>query len=188
MFQRILAVVLIAASAGANATGLDISLSNTSAKFAYLTESGSLGYAGADVGYSFFYNETGDNLLSGTVMVVGNAVGAQRAFQYGFGARANYGKLKSGEFTTAIGIGGTLRYLFPSQNPVGLTLEAFSSPAITSFGDTQNIFESAARIDLEVMPNTRGYLGYRLIEVEHKTLAEKYKVDDAIVFGVRLSF
>lgn len=188
MFKRIVSVLILAMSANSYATGLDISLSDTSARFAYLTESGSLGYAGADVGYAYFYNEVEDWFVSGTVLVIGNAVGAQRAFQYGFGAKANYGQINKGTHASAIGIGGTIRYLFPAQNPIGLTLEIFSSPKITSFGDTQNILDGGFRFDLEVMPNTRGYIGYRLLEVKHSTITQKYLVDDAIIAGVRLSF
>lgn len=181
--------MLLVSASSANAAGIDIGLGNTSARFTYLTESGSLGYSGADVGYGLFYNENGDKFINATVLVVGNAVGAKRAIQYGFGAKANYGYLANADkIAAAISIGGTLRYLLPSQNPIGLTLEAFSSPQITSFNGTQNITEAAARIDVEVMPNTRGYLGYRSTRVEHDSLALKQVLEDAVVFGVRLSF
>ncbi len=191
MFKRIIAAALLCNSLLAGAASLDIGLANTSAKFSYLTESGSLGYAGADVGYDFYYNETGDKFLGATVMVIGNAVGANRAFQYGFGAKADYGLLSTNTFITAISIGGTLRYLLPAQNPIGISIAAYGSPAITSFGDTENVYTVNGRLDLEVMPNTRGYLGYRLMEVQNKqlnTTNNKYVVDDSVVFGVRLSF
>ena len=190
MFKQILATVLLASSFTVGAAGIDVGLSNTSARFAYLTESGALGYAGADVGYSFFYNDEGDNMLGARILVVGNAVGAQRAFQYGFGMQANLGKLNAGgrTYVSAIGIGGTLRYLFPSQNPIGLTLEAFTSPLITSFSGTTKISNADIRLDLEVIPNTRGYVGYRVMEIKHNDFDIKQSLEDAMVFGVRLSF
>jgi hypothetical protein len=189
MFKQILATVLLASSFTVGAAGIDVGLSNTSARFAYLTESGALGYAGADVGYSFFYNDNGDNMLGARILVVGNAVGAQRAFQYGFGMQANLGKLDAEKtYVSAIGIGGTLRYLFPSQNPIGLTLEAFTSPKITSFSGTTKISNADIRLDLEVIPNTRGYVGYRVMEIKHNDFDIKQSLEDAMVFGVRLSF
>ena len=190
MFKQILATVLLASSFTVGAAGIDVGLSNTSARFAYLTESGALGYAGADVSYSFFYNDPpGDNMLGARILVVGNAVGAQRAFQYGFGMQANLGELDAEKtYVSAIGIGGTLRYLFPSQNPIGLTLEAFTSPKITSFSGTTKISNAGIRVDLEVIPNTRGYVGYRVMEIEHNDLDTKQSIEDAMVFGVRLSF
>jgi len=189
MFKQILATVLLASSFTVGAAGIDVGLSNTSARFAYLTESGALGYAGADVSYSFFYNEDGDNMLGARILVVGNAVGAQRAFQYGFGMQANLGQLKVEKtHVSAIGIGGTLRYLFPSQNPIGLTLEAFTSPLITSFSGTTKISNADIRLDLEVIPNTRGYVGYRVMEIKHDKFVTKQNIEDAVVFGVRFSF
>jgi hypothetical protein len=190
MFKQILATALLASSFTVGATGIDVGLSDTSARFAYLTESGALGYAGADVGYSFFYNDQGDNMLGARLLVIGNAVGAQRAFQYGFGMQANLGKLNAegGTHVAAIGVGGTLRYLFPSQNPIGLTVEAFTSPQITSFSGTGNIYNADIRLDLEVIPNTRGYIGYRVMEIEHNDLDTKESIEDAMVYGVRFSF
>ncbi len=189
MLKQIFGLLLIIGSTTVYSAGIDIGLSNTTARFTYLTESGSLGYSGADVGYGFFYNEKGDKFANATILVVGNAVGAKRAIQYGFGAKANYGLLSATDkIAVAVSIGGTLRYLFPSQNPIGLTIEAFSSPRITSFNGTQNILETGARIDIEVMPNTRGYLGYRVTKIDHDSSLKKLVIENSVVFGVRLSF
>ena len=69
----------------------DISLSDESAYLQFLTDSGSLGYGGADIGLGFFYNEPGDKILTGNVMVIGT-LGDRRDWQFGVGGKA-YGEI-----------------------------------------------------------------------------------------------
>ena len=61
-----LALLLTAGWSGAQAGALDISLSNQSATVEWLTDTGSLGYGGADVGFGVFWNEVQDTLLTAT--------------------------------------------------------------------------------------------------------------------------
>ena len=136
----------------AQGAGLDISLSNETANIMYLTDSGSLGYGGADIGIGVFYNENSDVILNGQILVTGKPIGDKKGgFQYGVGGKV------------------------------------FVAPDITSFGDTEGLTEFTFRVELEVMPSTRGYVGYRRLEPE-LTEAGDVKLDDEVHIGIRINF
>lgn len=169
------------------AAGLDISLGDESAEFDYLIDSGSLGYGGADIGFGFFYNENDDVLFNAGLMVVGN-LGARKDIALGVGAKAYYAKLEHyNEDPAAVAIGGQFRYIIPSRTPVGFILELYMAPGITAFGETEKFQEFNARVELEILPSTRGYIGYREIEVEMEGTQE-IELDDSFHVGVRLQF
>ena len=87
----------------------------------------------------------------------------------------------------ALGIGGQARYVFQTRTPVGFVLEAFAAPGITSFGDTENGREVNVRIEIEVLPSTRGYIGYRHLEFDLEDV-DDVEVDDNAHIGIRLHF
>lgn len=188
MIKRCAAVVsLLLCSTGAQANGFDISLSDETANVVYLTDSGSLGYGGADVGIGLFWNENDDVVGHANVLVTSNPQSGNN-FQFGVGAKAYLGNVdRPDEDVGAIGIGGIVRYVIPAQTPMGLSLEGYWAPRVTSFSDTDGLREISARFELEVMPSTRGYVGYRLLEPDLDT-AGKVEIDDEFHIGIRFIF
>lgn len=185
------AVILAACSAPVHAAGLDISLSDDTANIVYLTDSGSLGYGGADVGFGLFFrdNDRGDRDYVGTanLLVTSNPASGNN-FQFGIGAKGYAGEIDNiDEDVTAIAIGGLVRYVIPSQTPMGIALEGYVAPGVTSFDDTERISEIMARFELEVMPSTRGYIGYRFLEPRLEEAGD-VELDDEIHVGIRITF
>lgn len=181
------AVGLALFSAGVQADGLDISLSDETANVVYLTDSGSFGYGGADVGFGALWNENDDVVGHANILVTGNPQSGNN-FQLGVGAKGYLGTLDDAdEDVAAIGIGGIIRYVIPAQTPMGLALEGYWAPDITSFSDTESLREVMARFELEVMPSARGYIGYRLLEPEMENAGD-VEVDDEIHLGIRFTF
>ena len=121
---------LLAGTSAARAAGLDISLSDETANIIYLTDSGSLGYGGADIGIGVFYNENSDVILNGQILVSGKPIaGKQGGLQFGVGGKFYAGSLDDiEEDVAAIAIGGQLRYLIPAATPVGVAAEVFVAP------------------------------------------------------------
>jgi len=189
MFKRAFAasLLLAAASAPACASGLDISLSNKTANIMYLTDSGSLGYGGADVGFGGFFNDNNDYLGMANLLVTSNP-SSDNNFQFGVGAKGYAGQLNdTNESVGAIGIGGLVRYVIPSRTPMGIALEGYVAPKITSFGDTEHLYEGMVRFELEGMPSTRGYIGYRTLKPQTHD-AGKVELDDEVDVGIRITF
>lgn len=186
MRTRVIPVFLALVAGGANAAALDISLSNETANVVYLIDSGSLGYGGADIGFGFFYTEDSDYMLTANVMVVGT-LGERRDLQFGVGAKAYGADLDIDEQVLAIGIGGQARYVFQTHTPIGLVLEGYAAPGITSFGETESARELNLRAEIEVLPSTRGYIGYRYLEFDLDETGD-VTVDDNVHLGIRLQF
>lgn len=188
MIKRCLvAASLLAASTAGHAQGLDISLSDKTANLVYLTDSGSLGYGGADMGFGLFFNENDDYLGTGNLLVTSHPTSG-RNLQLGVGAKAYLGEHDASDETVGgIGIGGLARYVIPAQMPMGIALEGYVAPQVTSFGDTKGLTELMARFELEIMPSTRGYIGYRLLEPEFDDAGE-VEFDDEVHLGIRITY
>ena len=188
MAKRSLALAALAlSSTGAHAAGFDISLSDETAHIQYLTDSGSLGYGGADIGFGVFFNENDDVLGTANLLVTSNPASGNN-LQFGIGAKAYGGEVDVPDETVgAIGIGGLVRYVIPSQTPMGIALEGYVAPSVTSFADTEGLTEVMTRFELEVMPSTRGYIGYRFLEPELEQAGE-VELDDEVHVGIRVTF
>ncbi len=189
MLKRIMAVLLLAASSSVQSTGLDLALSDQTASFMLLTDSSSLGYGGADVGYGVFFNEENDFILNARFLVTGNPASSGLPLQFGVGAKAYLGSFDRADLDLgAIGIGGLVRYVIPSSiAPMAATVEAYHAPNITSFVDAESLTEISFRYEFEIVPSTSAYLGYRLIEVDFETLDDA-EFDDEFHIGIRLTF
>lgn len=193
MFIRRIGVAMIGlgslVATSAQASGLDVSLSDKTADFTYLTDSGSLGYGGADIGVGVFYNENSDVLLHGQIMVTGKPLGEKnKGVQFGVGGKVYAGELDDlEEDVLAVALGAQLRYLIPAATPVGIMAEVFVAPDITSFSDTESMKEFNFRVELEVMPSTRGYVGYRRLEPELERAGD-VELDDEFHVGIRVTF
>lgn len=173
------------------AAGLDISLGDETAQFVYLFDSDSqIGIGGADIGAGVFFNEQDDYLFNFSVLVMGHSAGRNRALQLGAGAKAYAGELDIPvqESVAAVAVGGKVSYIFPASMPMALSAELFYAPDITSFGDNESLTELLLRLEIEVAPTTRFYIGYRNLETEFENSGIDYELDDDGHVGVRFSF
>lgn len=175
----------------AHAAGLDISLGNETAQFVYMFDSDSqIGIGGADLGAGVFFNEQDDYLFNFSVLVMGHSAGRNRALQFGAGAKAYAGELDIPvqDSVGAVAVGGKISYIFPASMPMALSAELFYAPDITSFGDNESLTEFLLRLEVEVAPTTRFYVGYRSLETEFENTNIEYELDDNGHVGIRFSF
>lgn len=184
--------VMSTALGAAHAAGLDISLGDETAQFVYMFDSDSqIGIGGADLGAGFFFNEQDDYLLNFSMLVMGHSAGRNRSLQLGAGAKAYAGELDdfpAQEDVAAVAVGGKISYIFPASMPMALSAELFYAPDITSFGDNESLTDLLIRLEIEVAPTTRFYIGYRNLETEFENSNVDYELDDNGHVGVRFSF
>jgi len=189
MRYKFFAVVLLFISSQANATGFDFRVADKAAEVFYLYKSSTFGYGGSDVGWSYFFNEADDMMISGSLLVSGNGAGSTRALQFGVGIKgfmadfSGPADIKGG----GLGIGGLLRYVFSSATPVAILLEGYVVPTITTFGDAERFSEGRIALELEVAPSAKAYIGYRSMALKTETNQE-LELDDSMHVGVRISF
>ncbi len=199
--KRLLAgLVLISASAGAQAAGLDLALGSETANVQFLfnpyqIETGS----GSELAIGAFVNEGSDVIVSGTLMASG--LRQTDISQYNLGAAVKIlgaqidideADVVAGEDAQTLGalaLGFKFGVLLnPSRTaPVEAGLEGYYAPNITSFSDAQNYFELAARLQMDIIPQAKAYVGYRRIRADTR-LYDSLELDGSLHVGIRLTF
>ena len=200
-----MAVLLIAPASTSWAGALDLSLSNQSANLVYILSEDPLnrnrtrfGNGGTELGLGAFINEDDDSLFHVSLTARGYQTG--RVSQYQFGAAV---KLVGGDFTAvdeetneeqnqtvgalALGFQAGLLIRPRNFNPVDLSFEGYYAPSITSFADAERYSELSARLQLEIIPSARAFVGYRLIRIDTEDFTDN-RLDRNAHFGISLSF
>jgi len=188
----VIATTCLLFSGKVQALGFDLSLSNETANFESLapvrtltraSRGGQLESTGL-VTLGFFYNELDDAVGHAKLVAVGAQTNTKIPYQLEVGVKAFGGKVK--EQDTDIGAVAVVQ--FPSRyNPIDFKVEAFFTPGITTFGDTDSLLEIASRVSIEIVPAAQAFVGYRLLEIENDS-ALTLELDDNIHFGMRLQF
>lgn len=197
--KTIAGLSLLSISGLGQAAGIDVSLSSETASFNYAFDSSRILQGGADITLGAFYNDKeykgadADAILGqAKFMVTGNMKGTQKRVSLSGGAKAIVGDIDltgvDGN-VAALAIGFKAAYLIPNEStPMAAYVEAFVAPGITSFADTENYREFSIGFEAEIAPSAKGYIGYRLMEVELDKLPGDIEVDDNIHVGLVLNF
>ncbi len=183
LFPLFLAVGTGAVGA-AHADQLEVFLSQRAAQIGYAKP---LGTSNSDAMAAVFYNEDSDVMLNGGVMAYGQPPG-QLPFSFGAGVKAYAFSLDDADETVAAGaLGGKVTYTIPANIPMHLSAEAFYAPDITTTGEGDSMLDFNTRFEIEFIPRTSGFIGYRKMEVDLDN-AEDAELDDNIHVGLRLNF
>ena len=200
MNKALAGLVLLAAAPGASATGVDLALGNESANLAVLLNPYQL-YAGggSELALGAFTSEAGDRLAHVTLMAKGRRQTENSTTMLGAGIRAVYGELEIGEDIVvdeedtekvgAVGLGIQAGVLVsPSRStPVEIIGEAFMAPSIASFTDAERYVELSARLQVEVIPQAKVYLGYRRLSFDTNDY-ESLDIDSGFHVGLQVTF
>lgn len=185
-------VMLMSSSYSWAAGGFDIALSNDTAYLSVLMSPYSLERfaGGTEVAIGAFTNETGDDLLHGTLLARGarETTGGQ-FYKLAAGVKLIGGDLDVDQTVGALALGFQASLvLAPSQyNPLDFIVEAFFAPSISSFNDAEEYTEIAARIQVDVVPRARAFLGYRRMFFDTDAV-ESVVLDRSVHIGLSISF
>lgn len=170
------------------ANDFEAALSSETAQFTFRSDSSLIGWGGADLGFSLFYNEGNDFLGQLSLMQVRPA-SAETPLTLGVGVKAYIGELDSNdENVLAMAIGGEIRYTIPGTMPMSIYIVGYIAPQITSFSDTEELRDYLLGFQIEIQPQTIAFIGIRRIEVDTK-IDNNYELDDdKLHVGVRLTF
>ncbi len=175
------------------AGALDFRVGSDMAELAFLTQTASFGYGGADIGFGALINEYNDVIANASILVSGASTGDVKGLHFGVGVKAYVGTLEGPDSTPvdvdggAIAIGGRVRYVFPGSTPFAVLGEAYYAPEVTNISDFDGLVEYRIAFELEVTPSARAYIGYRKLEVTFNDDLD-YEVDDSAHVGVRFEF
>lgn len=186
-------------STSASAAGLDISLSNDTANIAVLLNPYKfMEGGGAELAIGGFLNETGDNILFGSLMAHGIRELPDQQYTLAAGVKLLSGELEvadqftdtvgSSESVGALALGFKAGYVIPSrQNPMEFSIEGFMAPQITSFSDAEGYTEFTARFQVEIIPAAITYVGYRRTHFDTDNFND-VSLDESVHLGIKLAF
>ncbi len=188
MRYALLLLVSLLAFPSARAAGLAMNLSSETGEFTYLLGSRGFLEGGVDVGFSFLYNRREDAMVSAEVLSLGQQAELGQPWQLGVGAKIFGARLADNRELTAVALGARLGYIIPSRvAPMAFVTEAFFAPSVTSFADSQRMFELDSRLEIEITPTALGYVGYRLVTARMVDNDDDVELDDNVHIGIRFN-
>ena len=180
-------LVCIGAVNLAQANDFEIALSSETAQFTFRSDSSLIGWGGADLGFGLFYNDRDDALVQISLMQVRPA-SAQTPWALGVGVKGYVGRLDIPDQNVfALAISGEIRYTIPGTMPMSIYLTGHLAPDITSYSDTEEVRDYTLGFQIEILPQTIAFVGFRRIEIDTE-LQPEYEADDSFHAGVRLTF
>ena len=169
----------------------DINLRDNSAQFQYISSLGRdpLGKTKFHAGVLYANH---NNMLGDFGLLVQDELGDNApGFSVGVGIKAVVAKVTGDSTivssTTALALGGLVRYSPPATRRLGVVGEVYLSPNIVTFGDANRYVESNVRVEYEVIPQAVAYVGYRKIEFGLNNRPNAI-LDEGVNLGVRISF
>ncbi|MBX2825183.1 MAG: hypothetical protein KTR33_10670 [Gammaproteobacteria bacterium] len=193
MKRVIVGLLMLLGCTTTQAGGLDLSLSKETANLAVLLNPG-LRYipnsgGGSDISIGAFTNEAGDNLAFGLLMVRGVRQSDTAQYKLGAGVKVIAGDLDIDESVGALALGFQTSVLLASSayNPVDFVVEGFYAPSISSFSDAESFTEFSARIQIEVIPQARAFVGYRRMLFDTNDYTD-LTMDRSVHVGLSLNF
>jgi len=200
MKKVLVGMSVLLASFGVNASGLDIALSNETANFSILlnppyhfSDGG-----GSELAFGGFVSEQGDRLGHISLIARGYRYSNGTSYSLGTGMKAIAGDIaipelandpETEEAVGAVALGFQFGVLLASSqhNPVELALEAYHAPSITSFSDAERYTEFGGRLQIDVIPQARAYIGYRRMRFDTNDYRD-VRLDRSMHIGVKLTF
>lgn len=173
----------------ATASSIEASLNNDTAQIEFDTRLSKT--ANLHVNASLLYTEEHSNhsALVGTVGFQG-VESNNSTYRAAVGARLyfyDYGKLSG----TAVAVGGSFYHTLPGARRFSAGGYGWFAPKVTSFGDTEQIYEAGARLAFRVIKNTDIFVGYRHLKVKNVKYGERYftkPLEKGVNAGFRLNF
>lgn len=179
-------LLAVAVSLSANAGGtLDISLSNSHFR---LGADATRVSSGVHLGASVLHDEDKGDLGEFGFHVVETRPRSRNVF-VGIGLKAHIAHLHEVEENVgAIGVGGFFRYGLPVNPDINFAGYAYVAPSVLSFNDTKNLVNTDIRVQYNVIPSARLFVGYRYVGVKLEDYNKRYRIGDGLHLGVSLDF
>ena len=205
MKKLLASAALLIATGPVWAGALDLALSNETANLnvtlnrdPFYSREDRAQDGGAEIAVGGFISEAGDNLLHATLLARGIRQTVKSQYQISAGMKLIGGQIEAGndrdnrndgETVGALALGFQVGFLLaPSENnPVELSVEGFYAPDITSFSDAERFGEVSVKLQMEIMPRARAYIGYRRMRFDTNDF-ENIPLDRSAHVGLSISF
>lgn len=176
-----MAAALIASASSMAGGSLDLSLSNDAVRLGYdATKRGT----GLHMAISGLYHVDRGGMFGAGVHVV-DLSAPNSPIYVGVGARLM--AITASDYVgMGLGIGGFLRYRFPALPELSVAPYLYYAPPVVTFMDAkgQSMLDTDLRLQYDIIPSARAYLGVRY----SGTIEKNGATDDGVHLGVTLDF
>lgn len=165
---------------------LEANLNNESIQFEY--DRAVTGAQNLHINGGILYTEQDED--SASVFTIGfqGVETDNRTFRAGVGTRL-YGYSAPGSTSgLALAFGGLFYHIVPGASHISLGGYGWVAPQVTSFGDTEYLYEAGARVAYRVIQNTDVFLGYRYLHLKSDDGSFNDPIEDGFHLGFRLNF
>lgn len=172
-----------------HASQLDFALSEEAAALEAYVDTNALNAGRAQMSVGGIYNEDDD--IAGFVGFSSSGSGnytTNNPYTFGVGVRGYYAALEDLDKDVgaiALGVNGKMR--FNAVFPLAVTGELYYAPKITTFDDGDDLLDTRIRLETDVSPNARAFIGYRILQAELKSGGD-YEIDDQVQLGINFDF
>lgn len=188
----ILAMLLVGICSFAQAEDLELYISEDTLQLEYSRDVKLLEMEGNQLSFGFFFDEDRDIILNSGLMVpdlLKDKLPIPLSFSVG--AKAYIAlitkPINQDVFAIAPGAGARLDLPTLFQMPMYVDAEFFYAPSSLTFGDAGKLTDFNARFQVDFLPRTTGFIGYRKLRFDLENTGDR-DLDDAFHIGLRYSF
>ena len=188
IFTRTILALSVLLPGLAIANDFEAALTSETAQFTFRTDSSVIGWGGSELALGVFYNNEDDYVAQLGLMQRRQAT-QKNPLSLGVGVKTYFGQIDAAnQDIVAVAVGGEVRYTIPGVMPMSAYVTVHYAPKITSFSDTEEIIDNNIGFQIEVLPQTTAFVGYRHLKLDLAN-GSGYRLDDnRIHLGVRLTF
>lgn len=177
--------LLSAVAFGAQADNLDFNLGGNAASVGY---SASLTNTGLEGSLGYLHHTDKVDIGSAGLGLVGNASPVGSPLIFNVGGKFLFISPKGGiDNGTAIALGATIHYVWPSYNRFTIGGELYYAPNIVSFNNTDRYLEFGVRAGYSILRNAEVYVGYRHVSAAFNG-SGNVTLDNTFMAGLSLNF
>ena len=182
-------LVLLAISASVNARTFDINVSDTTAQLKYGYLVGGSTYGRTETTFGVLYNDQQEGMAEIGLQVIDKAGSKMPGMELGIGPKLYVAAAdKTDTEAVAIGLGGQIRYKHEPMARLVLGLGLYYAPAILTFEDAEDMYETQVQISYEILPTANVYVGHRTVRYDLKKGSGEETIDDGAHVGMQFRF
>ena len=133
---------------------------------------------------SLLHHTDNGDLISGRFRIEQSLYDVNTDFKAGIGARALYVDATNSS-GGALALSGTLRYAFPQNNKIWISVLIDYAPQVVSFGDLENFYNGEFAFGYQLIDHANVYLGARYIRTDFER-ESSFILDRGVFFGISI--
>ena len=183
MLRFVLVLMSVLMAVNVNAASVDIGFNDNSFQLVYETPIYDDEYGTSLVNGRFLYNGDEETKLGSIGFDFTGEPGNISGLKVGAGVKGYAGRTDGSIDFASVGVGLRIDYTLPQLQGLGFSGRFNYAPKVFSFGDSDRLVESEARVTYAVMPKVKLYIGYQNVRLGVDGRSGHMTIDDSVRVG-----